>query len=88
MDLSAHRGRQLTANLASAFPLILVMEEGHKRSVDKAYPAARGRVHRLGHFGRFDIPDPYGKPRAAFESSLALIERGIEDFLRAFWPTP
>lgn len=84
-DLSDHRGRQLTPELASEFELILAMEEDHVRAVERFFPPARGRVRRLGHFGDFDIPDPYRKPRAAFEHSLALIERGIDDFLRAFW---
>jgi protein-tyrosine phosphatase len=85
IDLSAHRGRQLTSQIAGAFELILVMEEGQARAVERIFPAARGRVHRLGRFGNFDIPDPYREPRAAFEHSLALIERGIDDFVRAFW---
>ena len=85
IDLSAHRARQLTADIAGGFELILVMDERQKRAVEQIFPAARGRVHRLGRFGNFDIPDPYGKPRAAFESSLALIERGIDDYVRAFW---
>ena len=85
LDLSNHRARQLTVSLANAFDLMLVMDERQQRAVEKSFPSARGRVHRLGRFGSFDIPDPYGKQRAAFESSLALIERGIDDFVRAFW---
>jgi protein-tyrosine phosphatase len=85
IDLTAHRARQLTPELASSFEFILVMEEGHQRAVEQIFPAARGRIHRLGHFGGFDVPDPYRKPRSAFESSLALIERGIDDYVRAFW---
>ena len=85
LDLSAHRARQLDTTLASAFDLILVMDERQQRAVEQLFPAARGRVHRLGRFGDFDIPDPWRKPRAAFETSLALIERGIDDFVRAFW---
>jgi protein-tyrosine phosphatase len=85
LDLSGHRARQLTAGLATQFELILVMEKRHERAVAEIFPSARGRVQRLGRFGNFDIPDPYRKPRAAFEHSLALIERGIDDFVRAFW---
>ena len=85
VDISAHRARQLTLAIASAFDLILVMDDRQQRAVESLYPSARGRAHRLGRFGDFNIADPYGKPRAAFESSLALIERGIDDFVRAFW---
>ena len=85
IDLSTHRARQLTPEMASAFDLILVMEEAHQRTVERIFPAGRGRIHRLGRFGDFDVPDPYGRPRAAFESSLALIERGLDDFERTLW---
>ena len=85
LDLSSHRARQLTPKMAGESELILVMDERQKRAVEEIFPPALGRVHRLGRFGNFDIPDPYGKPRAAFEHSLALIERGIDDFVRAFW---
>ena len=85
IDLSGHRARQLTPQIAGASELILVMEEGHVRAVERIFPPARGRVHRLGRFGAFDVADPYGQQRPAFESSLSLIERGIEDFLKAFW---
>jgi protein-tyrosine phosphatase len=88
IDLSAHRARQLTPEVAAAFELILVMEAEHQRAVERIFPPARGRVHRLGRFGDFDVPDPYRKPRAAFEESLALIERGVTEFERAFWKAP
>jgi protein-tyrosine phosphatase len=85
VDISGHRARQLDADMATSFDLILVMDDEQQRAVEQICPPARGRVHRLGRFGGFDVPDPYRKPRAAFESSLALIERGIEDYVRAFW---
>ena len=85
IDLSAHRARQLNSFLVRAFDLILVMEEGHQRAVESMVPDARGRVHRIGRWGNFDVPDPYRKGRTAFEHALALIERGLGDFERKFW---
>jgi len=85
LDLSRHRARQLTPELAMKAELILVMEEGHRRAVEQLIPMARGRVHRLGRWGNFDIPDPYRRPRAAFEEALALIDRGLTDFEKAFF---
>jgi len=85
LDLTGHRARQLTPTLVSAFDLILVMEQRRQRDVERILPVARGRVHRVGRFGGFDVPDPYRKGRAAFEMSLALIERGITEVARAVW---
>jgi protein-tyrosine phosphatase len=85
VDISGHRARQLDTGMVQRFDLILVMDDEQQRAVEQIYPPARGRVHRLGRFGGFDVPDPYRKPPAAFEASLALIERGIDDYVRAFW---
>jgi protein-tyrosine phosphatase len=87
LDISGHRARQLTPEILAAADLVLVMESGQQKQIESLAPTARGRVHRIGKFGGFDVPDPYRHPRAAFERALALIERGIEDFDRAFWRT-
>ena len=59
-------------------------ELAHERGVLDLAPQARGKVYRIGKFGGFDVPDPYLRPRAAFEDALALIETGISDFEKAF----
>ena len=61
------------------------MEDAQRREIERLSRAARGRVHLLGRFGEFEIADPHRKPRAAFEEACALIERGLDDFERAFW---
>jgi protein-tyrosine phosphatase len=86
LDLSAHRARQLTPALIKSFELILVMEREQQRAVEAILPSARGRVQRLGHWGKFEVPDPYRRGRPAFEQSLELIDRGLSDLERAFWP--
>jgi protein-tyrosine phosphatase len=85
LDISGHRGRQLTGDLIAGFELVLVMEEAQRRAVEREHPSARGRVQLLGRFGSFEVPDPYGRPRAEFERALALIDRGIADYEKAFW---
>jgi protein-tyrosine phosphatase len=65
--------------------LVLVMEKRHVLDVEALTPAARGRVHLLGRFGGFEVPDPYRRSRAAFEESLTLIERGLADYEKRFW---
>lgn len=86
LDISAHRARQLTPELVRAFELILVMEAEQQRAVVSMLPSARGRVHCIGRWGKFDVPDPFRQPRPAFERALALIERGVDDLEKAFWP--
>ena len=85
LDLSGHRARQLEPAHVSAADLVLVMDSAQQRAVEAMLPAARGRVHLLGRWGGFDIPDPYRQDRAAFERSLALIERGVGALEKAFW---
>jgi protein-tyrosine phosphatase len=85
LDLSAHRARQLTEELVMDADLVVAMTRGQVRSIEAMAPRARGRVHRLGRWGDFDVPDPYRRPRPVFEAALACIDRGIDDLERAFW---
>jgi protein-tyrosine phosphatase len=85
LDLSGHRARQITHDLAAAHELILVMEAAHQKSLEARFPTTRGRVHRLGRWGGFAVPDPFQGTRADFERALALIERGLGDMERALW---
>lgn len=81
LDLSSHRAQQLTPELTRAADLILVMESGHRRAVESIDRSVRGKTYRWGEWGGFDVPDPYRRPREAFEQSLALIRQGLEDWL-------
>ena len=85
VDISGHRARQVTPDLLNAAELVLVMEADQQHALEALSRSARGRVHRIGRFGGFDVPDPYRVSREAFEQALALIERGLDDFERSFW---
>ena len=85
LDLGPHRARQLTRELLRRADLVLTMEAGQQRAVEELDASARGRVHRIGRIGRFDVPDPYRQGRAAFEQALALIERGLGELENVFW---
>jgi protein-tyrosine phosphatase len=85
LDVSAHRGRQLTSALVKAFELVLVMESDQQGVVEARYPTARGRVHRIGRVGKFDVPDPFREDRAAFKHALLLIERGLDEMGHFLW---
>lgn len=88
LDLSDHRSRLLTQELLADFELVLVMEERLKKAVEHAFPASRGRVQAIGRFGKFDVLDPWGGPRADYERALSLIERGLDDYEKALWSSP
>jgi protein-tyrosine phosphatase len=85
LDIASHRARQLTLEIAAAHELILVMEAGHQKAIEAKFPSVRGRVHRLGRWGGFDVPDPYRGTHADFERALSLIDRGVADLVRTFW---
>ncbi len=86
IDLASHRAQQLSSELLSEYDLVLVMEEDHIQAVHDILPAARGRVHLLGKWSDFEIPDPYRQPRQEFESALELIERAVGEWQQRFWP--
>ncbi|KML49990.1 protein tyrosine phosphatase [Burkholderia cepacia] len=84
LDIAAHRARRVPPGLATRADLILTMDADQQRWLERRLPALRGRVFLLGmpdpSSGRMhgsDIPDPYLGPRASFERSLRLIERGV-----------
>jgi protein-tyrosine phosphatase len=84
LDISSHRGRQLTAPLALAADLILVMDERQKRDCERMIPSIRGRVYLLGHWqpdSSREIPDPYRKGREAFLQALKQIDQSVADWI-------
>jgi len=65
--------------------LVLVMETWQIKAVESIWLMARGKVHLLGKWGQFEVPDPYRQSRQIFEFSLKQIEQGVEDwYVRLF----
>ncbi len=81
IDIRAHRARQIHPDMVQATDLVLVMESGHRRSIDDADPTARGKVHRLGEWQDKDIDDPYRQPKAAFADALEDIKAGVASWV-------
>ncbi|MGV8804894.1 MAG: low molecular weight protein-tyrosine-phosphatase [Polaromonas sp.] len=85
LDLSVHRAQQIAGWMCAQADLVLVMEAGHQRELERLYPLARGKIRRLGEYGpqgAFDIDDPYLQPRAAFEAAYAAIALGVDEWAR------
>jgi len=85
VDISLHRARQITIEIALQSDLILVMELEHQKQLEYRFPVVCGRVHRLGKWGGFDIPDPYKRSIQVFEHTLSLIEQGVQDWHKRLW---
>jgi len=76
IDMSAHKGRQLSSVLIAENDLILVMEERHLSDLLGQYPQARGKTFLLGKWiDDTEIPDPYRQSHEAFEHVYNLIDR-------------
>lgn len=83
VDLRDHRARQLDAELAQQFDLLLVMESGQQQWIERQAPALRGRIFRVGHWLGQDIPDPYGRSTAAFRATRDQLQEAIAQWAQA-----
>ena len=76
IDMSGHKGRQLSTALIAENDLILVMEQLHLTDLLSQYPQARGKTFLLGKWiDDTEIPDPYRQSHEAFDHVYQLIDR-------------
>lgn len=85
INISTHRARQISLQILREAELILVMESVHQKEIEYKFPSICGRVHRLGKWSGFDIPDPYRRPKQIFEQTLGLIEKCVNDWQERLW---
>ena len=86
-DLEPHRARQLCADDAERYDLLLAMDSNNLCDMRRVFG---GNVHdRLALFLDWagatpprDFPDPYYEERTAFAQSVALAERGVQGLLQ------
>jgi protein-tyrosine phosphatase len=82
VDLRTHRARQCDLELLQQSDLVLVMERPHLRWLSGTFPQFHGRSFLIGHWReRSEVPDPIGRPRAAFEAVRDQIELCVDDWL-------
>ena len=85
IDMSSHRARQISQDILFGSDLILTMSTDQQKEVEVNYPGTCGRVHRLGKWGGYDVPDPYQRPKLVFEQALAMIDQGVDEWYRKLW---
>lgn len=82
VDLSPHHARQADVSICRKADLVLVMENHHREALTDIDPAVRGKTFLLGHWGKFEIPDPYRRPQSAWDEAVTLIDRGVIEWVR------
>jgi len=72
-DLSAQRARQVKPRDFDDFDLILAMDRGHLRALERmAPPGSRARIRLFA--AEAEVPDPYHGGPGGFEQVLDLVE--------------
>jgi low molecular weight protein-tyrosine phosphatase len=79
-DLSRQRARHVSDHDFAAFDLIVAMDRGHLRLLERTCPAEHRHKLRLFLPGS-DVPDPYFGGPDGFEAVLDLVEEGCRALL-------
>jgi protein-tyrosine phosphatase len=85
IDCSMHRARQLTLDILRDCDIVLVMDDKQRKEIEYKFPSMCGKVHLLGKWGEFDIPDPYKKSKEFFKETHRLIVQGIDQWQTKLW---
>jgi len=83
IDAAGHRARQLDPAMLREADLVLAMERDHLAAVSRISPQSSGKLFLLDKWhDADDVPDPFRQSRQVFEHVHAMIERGVESWLR------
>lgn len=78
IDITGHRARQITREIAHGSDLILTMEAAHSQHVKGLLKLQQNPPQRISEFNPKvppqDIADPYGGPVEAFEECLRTLQ--------------
>lgn len=80
-DLSAQRARQLHKRDFETFDLIVAMDGGHMKLLERSCPPQHQRKLRMLVEGR-DVPDPYYGGAEGFEQVLDMVEAACRGLLQ------
>lgn len=88
LDLSGHLTRLVDESMLAAADVVLVMEAGHKESLQIEFPESRKKVFLLAEVVKgmkYDIPDPamaMGDPKIILKNLVTLVREGKEQIQR------
>lgn len=82
LDLGHHEGIRIDEGMALENDLILVMTASQKDELERRYPATKGRIFLLGHWGVGEIRDPYG----GNETLYTAVDRQIQEAVMQWLP--
>jgi protein arginine phosphatase len=80
ISLDGHIARTVTREMLQEANLILVMTRSHRDALAAEFPFARPKIRLISQVNgiEYDIADPYGKPRAAYEMCADDLEQLID----------
>ncbi len=84
LDISGHRGRQFTSDMALKADLILVMDQEQLEACEDRVPLAKGRIFLLGQWLQVndrDIPDPVQAGSDVHRQVLSHIQRALTPWI-------
>jgi len=88
VNINGHMTRMLDAKMLEDADLVLVMEQGHKESIQVEFPFARKKVYMLSQIVEgviYDIPDPAelkGEARNIIHDLVEMIRIGYGNIYR------
>jgi protein-tyrosine-phosphatase len=80
VDLSSHRGREITQELIAQADVVIVMTRHHREALGAEFPSERSKIHLMSELQDkcFDISDPYGGTLSEYETCAQQLDELIE----------
>mgnify|MGYP000084138642 CR=1 FL=1 len=80
IDMRAHIAKQINTDEVKQADIIFVMSQNQKNHIEQAWPFARGKVFRLGHWQNENVADPYQHEQEFFNEICCRIQKFTLDW--------
>ena len=84
IDLSIHKGRQVSKNMLLNWDLILKKKKNHKEMLLNYFPDLKGKIYTLKEYAygvEDDIMDPFARGLPAYEEALEDIKSALVEII-------